>query len=730
MPELSKIHHCFETIAAQHPNQSAVVDASGQAITYEALNQQSSALAEQLKTQFNLQPGQLVMIDMPEKSIHLIVAILATLKAECCYTIMNAELPDSVILSMRKRAAPKLILKEEYQEIMINAPQMLDTQPNQYDPNTAYIIFTSGTTGQPKGVPISHANLIPTFNSWRDVFNLEPGLNHLQMANSFFDVFQGDWIRALCSGGTLHLYPNDELLDASQLHKHIIERNIDIAEFVPAILRRLVSHLEANHPGEKLPLRTLLFGSDACSIEDVRKIAGACKEQADILNTYGLTEATIDSTYLRITPEVLNQIEQLHGPHAIVPPGQPFPHVEIAVIHPETGVPSAPNERGELVIGGAGVSSGYIGDPALNEARFITINDAPWYKTGDQAFIDSEGSLYLCGRNENQVKIMGKRIELMPIENALASHPEIESALVKQDNTELHAYLVLRTDTSDLMAEDIQAHLESQLPDYYIPARFFQIAAMPLTHNGKVNRNEDPLLQPGQAREIQALASSPLAPIVSEVKAIWRKYIKYPLLNHYDSFSELGGNSLRYVEMIEAINKAFNIALKPSGRNQCTVLSLAKEISAAPKQPAATEQQKSVLTCLPQRSEKSRTSSQHRAFSTRPNHITTAGVIAQSLSAAFAPLSQQTHHEKKSLRPEPRMPSLVDRMSAPSAKFSFSAQSRRFSPSMPISTRGAPMPPRFFRSARHNKLAAAGLAAFVLASGCSSHTMNGSRPRL
>jgi amino acid adenylation domain-containing protein len=727
MPELSKIHHYFEAIATQHPNKSAVVDFSGQAITYEALNQQSSALAEQLKTQFNLQPGQLVMIDMPEKSIHLIVSILATLKAECCYTIINTELPDSVVLSMRKRAAPKLILKEEYQEIMINAPQMLDTQPNQYDPNTAYIIFTSGTTGQPKGVPISHANLIPTFNSWREVFNLEPGLNHLQMANSFFDVFQGDWVRALCSGGTLHLYPNKKLLDASELHTHIIDRNIDIAEFVPAILKRLVSYLEGNHPGEKLPLRTLLFGSDICSIEDVRKMAAACPEETDILNTYGLTEATIDSTYLRITPEVLNQIERLHGAHAIVPPGQPFPHVELAVIHPETGAPSSPNETGELVIGGAGVSSGYIGDPTLNEARFITINGALWYKTGDQAFIDSEGSLYLCGRNENQVKIMGKRIELMPIENALASHPAIESALVKQNGTELHAYLVFRTGTTDVMAEDIQAHLGSQLPDDSVPARFFQITAMPLTHNGKVNRNEDPLLQPEQAREIQALASSPLAPIVSDVKAIWIPYLKHIPLNHYDSFAALGGSSLRYVEMINDINEEFNINLKLSDITLCTVMSLAKEISAALKQPAATQQPKNFPTCLPQQSKPPGISSQHRAFSTRSNHITTAGIIAQSLSVAFAPLPQQTHHEKKSLRPGPRMPSSVDRiMPAPSAKFPFSAQSSRLSPSMPLSTRW-PMRPHFFRPARG---LATGVAAFVLASACSSHTMNRSRLRL
>src|SRR5262249_2159947 len=289
--------------------------------------------------------------------------------------------------------------------------------------NLAYIVYTSGSTGAPKGVMVQHAGLANAYRAWESAYGLRSGPSrHLQMAGFGFDVFTGDWVRSLCSGGALVSWPREALVDPEALLDLIVRERIDVAEFVPAVAESLAGFLEER--GRSLDAMGLaIVGSDVWNAgqhERLRRLAVGAR----VINSYGLTETTIDSTYFE---------GDLSGvpTDRTAPIGRPMAGTRIYVLdaslHPApVGVP------GELYIGGLGVARGYRNGPALTAERFVpdpfSAPGSRMYHTGDRARWRPDGTLEFLGRADDQVKIRGFRVEPGEIEAALSAHPEGEQA--------------------------------------------------------------------------------------------------------------------------------------------------------------------------------------------------------------------------------------------------------------------------------------------------------------
>jgi amino acid adenylation domain-containing protein len=290
----------------------------------------------------------------------------------------------------------------------------------------AYVLYTSGSTGRPKGVMVTHGNLLNAYYGWESAYRLTDEVRtHLQMASFGFDVFAGDLVRALCSGGTLVLCRKEILLDAAELTELIRRERVDAAEFVPLVLRNLVQYLQEK--GQTLDtMRLVIAGSDAWYAADHRAAQRAFGPGTRLINSYGLTETTIDSTWFE--GDVGKSADR-----AQVPIGRPFPNVRVYVLD-SAGQPAPPGVTGELVIGGDGVARGYV-NPEQDADRFVpdAFVDQPGarlYRTGDRARWRADGQLEFLGRVDEQVKIRGYRVEPGEVEQLLREHPAVARAAV------------------------------------------------------------------------------------------------------------------------------------------------------------------------------------------------------------------------------------------------------------------------------------------------------------
>ncbi len=306
--------------------------------------------------------------------------------------------------------------------------------------NLAYVIYTSGSTGQSKGVMIEHQSLVNTYLGWEQIYQLRSKAScHLQMASFAFDVFSGDVVRALCSGGKLVLCPKEVLLSPEQLYALMLQEKVDCAEFVPVVLRHLIAYLEESQ--QRLDFMQLLIcGSDSWYGGEYEKFRGLCGEKTRLINSFGLTEATIDSSYFE-SPTANLPKDQL------VPIGRPFPNTQIYIL--DSNLQPVPiGVTGELYISGKGLARGYRHRPDLTAQKFIAnpfSNQqlARLYKTGDLARYWADGNIEFLRRSDRQVKIRGFRIELGEIEAVLSQHPAVREVVVlSQEETQAFTRLI------------------------------------------------------------------------------------------------------------------------------------------------------------------------------------------------------------------------------------------------------------------------------------------------
>lgn len=584
LPFMGSVVDVFVQHAIERPHAIAVVDGERR-ITYAQLDHRSSEIAAGLVNR-GIKRGDLIGLCMARGSV-LIESILGVLKSGAAFVALDPEHPIERRVFVCKDANVALVLAEAIGSEMSELPVpvcdlhalLVNMRPDiqggqagtaQHD-DIAYVIYTSGTTGQPKGACISHRNWLSALHGWITAYELGSKVQrHFQMASFPFDVFCGDFIRALGSGGSLVICPKTMFGDAPALFDFMQREQIDCVEFVPAVFRSLAAYL--NDSGARLSfLKVLIVASDTWYRSEYaafKQLAGA---QTRLINSYGTAETTIDSTWYELTESTASG-EDLKDTAAtgLVPIGRPFSNVEIYVLDDRQQL-LPPGIPGEIYIAGWGVAGGYLNRPELTAQKFIPHPfdaGAPtlMYRTGDIGQLRADGQYELLGRRDHQVKIRGQRVELAEIETALLRHPSVHECVVilcgdDASGKRLVAYVVPAGSNGGIDAAELRAHLQRWVPVYMIPSAVVELAALPLSPNGKVDHRALPKPTAGNDDSSTAFAA-PRTLTEELLSGIWCGVLGVPRAGIHESFFALGGHSLLAFQLVAQIKKLFSVELQ------------------------------------------------------------------------------------------------------------------------------------------------------------------------
>ncbi|MEU8530895.1 amino acid adenylation domain-containing protein, partial [Streptomyces sp. NPDC048629] len=429
------------------------------------------------------------------------------------------------------------------------------TEPGQL----AYVIYTSGSTGRPKGVHVPHANVQGLFAAVdrTETFDLGPDDVWSVIHSSAFDFSVWEIWGALTHGARCVVVPTETVRQPWLLRDVLAGEGVTVLSATPELFRQLA---EADGPGRTpADLRFVVFGGDALQRVHVERWADAWGLDAPALvNMYGITETTVHVTEHRIDATDMAADPKLPVGRAL--PGWRALVLDEHLMPVPTGVP------GELYIGGAGVTRGYGGRPALTAERFVAdpfaADGSRLYRSGDRARLLPNGTLEYLGRADKQIKIRGFRIEPGEIEALLAAHPAVLSAVVTASgdgaDRRLVAYLVPADHTAGVPdAGELRAHLRRELPDYMVPAAFVELAALPLTANGKLDRAALPQPEPAHATTADFVA--PAGATAELLARIWSEVLGVDRIGADDNFFEVGGHSLLATQVVSRIREAFRV---------------------------------------------------------------------------------------------------------------------------------------------------------------------------
>nr|P0C064.2 RecName: Full=Gramicidin S synthase 2; AltName: Full=Gramicidin S synthase II; Includes: RecName: Full=ATP-dependent proline adenylase; Short=ProA; AltName: Full=Proline activase; Includes: RecName: Full=ATP-dependent valine adenylase; Short=ValA; AltName: Full=Valine activase; Includes: RecName: Full=ATP-dependent ornithine adenylase; Short=OrnA; AltName: Full=Ornithine activase; Includes: RecName: Full=ATP-dependent leucine adenylase; Short=LeuA; AltName: Full=Leucine activase [Brevibacillus b len=554
-------HELFEEQVEKTPDHIAVID-EREKLSYQELNAKANQLARVLR-QKGVQPNSMVGI-MVDRSLDMIVGMLGVLKAGGAYVPIDIDYPQERISYMMEDSGAALLLTQQKltQQIAfsgdilyLDQEEWLHEEASNLEPiarpqDIAYIIYTSGTTGKPKGVMIEHQSYVNVAMAWKDAYRLDTfPVRLLQMASFAFDVSAGDFARALLTGGQLIVCPNEVKMDPASLYAIIKKYDITIFEATPALVIPLMEYIYE----QKLDisqLQILIVGSDSCSMEDFKTLVSRFGSTIRIVNSYGVTEACIDSSYYE------QPLSSLHVT-GTVPIGKPYANMKMYIMNQYLQIQPV-GVIGELCIGGAGVARGYLNRPDLTAEKFVPNPFVPGeklYRTGDLARWMPDGNVEFLGRNDHQVKIRGIRIELGEIEAQLRKHDSIKEATViaREDHMKekyLCAYMVTE---GEVNVAELRAYLATDLPAAMIPSYFVSLEAMPLTANGKIDKRSLP--EPDGSISIGTEYVAPRTMLEGKLEEIWKDVLGLQRVGIHDDFFTIGGHSLKAMAVISQVHK-------------------------------------------------------------------------------------------------------------------------------------------------------------------------------
>ncbi|KJD40211.1 bacitracin synthetase [Paenibacillus polymyxa] len=575
-------HQLFEEQAKRTPETAAVVYENDR-LTYAELNERANRLAATLRTS-GIGRETIVGI-LAERSVDLLVAVLAVWKAGGAYVPLDPDYPAERVRFMLEDSGAKVLLTQtllreraeawldeeelglaavlylddeaSYSEERANAPLEADDHLHECRPeDLAYVIYTSGTTGKPKGVMIEHRSLVNTAAGYRREYRLNQfPVRLLQLASFSFDVFVGDIARTLYNGGTMVIVPKDDRIDPSRLHYWISQQQVTIFESTPALIVPFLEYVH-EHQLDMSGMELLITSSDSCSVADYRTLQERFGSLFRIINAYGVTEAAIDSSFY---DEELAKLPQTGN----VPIGKAWLNAKFYIVDAHLN-PVPVGVLGELVIGGVGVARGYLNRPELTEEKFV---DSPFaagerlYRTGDLARWMEDGNVDFIGRIDNQAKIRGYRIETGEIESQLLRVEGVREAvvLVRSDANGQKALCAYYTTDGELTVADLKRAISSELPGYMIPSYFVELERLPLTSNGKIDRKALPAPEGGASAGREYVA--PRTELEAKLVAIWQDVLGPVTIGVTDNFFDLGGHSLRATTLVSKVHKELSVDL-------------------------------------------------------------------------------------------------------------------------------------------------------------------------
>ncbi|MEV0633509.1 amino acid adenylation domain-containing protein [Streptomyces sp. NPDC050619] len=530
--------------AARTPDAPAVV-CGDTTLTHADLHTRADRLAHRL-TASGAAPGGIVAVALP-RSVDFVVAILAVLKAGCAYLPVDPELPTARVDDMLAEARPVCVLTEDGM-LAWDSDQGAASGPRPEHP--AYVIHTSGSTGRPKGVVVSHAAIDNRLRWMQDAYPLRPGDRVLHKTPAGFDVSVWELFWPLREGAVLVVAGPDEHRDPAQLARTIREQYVTIAHFVPSVLDLFLTEPEA---AGCTGLRRVFASGEALPAETARRFHATLPE-VSLVNLYGPTEAAVDVTHHPCRP----------GDDGPVPIGLPVANTRTYVL--DTCLrPCPPGVPGELYLAGAQLADGYLHRPALTASRFVADPYGPpgarMYRTGDIVRQRRDGVLYYLGRDDQQVKFHGRRLELGEIESLLRADDTVGTCCavlrVADDGEQRLIAYVTPAQGKQLPPDpdELRRRLAQRLPEAAVPGAVVVLDRLPLTPNGKLDRAALPLPAP----PIRA-AGTDSAPRTPQEKAVARAFadvLGLPSLDRDSDFFASGGHSLLAVRLARRLRQEF-----------------------------------------------------------------------------------------------------------------------------------------------------------------------------
>jgi amino acid adenylation domain-containing protein len=564
------VHELFHAAAQKKPHTTAV-RCGNQELTYGELEQRAAGLAHVLQT-MGVGPNVPVALCL-DRSVEMVVGILAVLKAGGAYVPLDATNPRQRLELILDDCRPNVLLTQQNSvgaEMSAKVPTMfvdaalpetrdglgVDSARHAGPEDLAYILYTSGSTGVPKGVQVTHGNLAYSTHARLSYYKDSPE-KFLLLSSYAFDSSVAGIFHTLTTGGTLIIPPAEFRWEMEQLTSLIFENKITHTLTFPSLYSEILDG--AGGGADRLAsLRTVIVAGEACPRQLVN-LHYEILPQASLFNEYGPTEATVWSTVFECEPGV---------GEGSVPIGRPIANVSVHVLDRRlqpvpSGVP------GELYIGGEGVARGYLNQKVLTEKSFVrdcfsSNSGGKLYRTGDLARYLPSGDLEFLGRCDLQVKIRGLRVELDEIETVLSQYPAVrEVAVVPRSqpsgDATLAAFLVAHSEESSSTSE-LRAFLRARLPGYMVPSTFQFLDTLPRTSNGKIDRQKLAAMEI-VAQEPAAGSSGPRNDVERRLLAIWKDVLKTASDDVTQDFFELGGHSLLAAKLLVRIEKEFRTTL-------------------------------------------------------------------------------------------------------------------------------------------------------------------------
>ena len=555
------MHRLFESACTRFPDADAVVF-EGERLSYSELNMRANRIAHYLIARHDAGPDLRIGL-CATRSLHLVVGLLAILKSGAAYVPIEPDMPaariahiiddGAIAVTLTCGSGDAVLADSSTDRLRIDCDEMFGEFPSR-NPETdvhaghaMYVMYTSGSTGLPKGVVIEH---LAAVNFWEAMCaSTHGGLpehSRITLNTSFgFDVSLFALLQLL-SGHCLYVVPQEIRADGLRLMEYLQQNSIAVLECTPTQFNSLLAAGFLDSP-ECQPARVLFCG-EAISPGVWDRIKAS--KTTEYYNLYGPTECTIASTLCRITPESA-------GPHI----GEAILNTSIYILD-ANGKMVPPGAVGEIHIGGAGMARGYLNRPELTAERFLPdpfsrIANARMYKTGDLGRWLPDGNLEFRGRNDFQIKLRGYRIELGEIESRLVACDGVEEAVVvMREDTPGEKYMVaymIAQSGATLSATSLREQLQRVLPEYMLPTAFVTLDAFPLTPSGKLDRGALPASEyadlPIRAYE------APIGSIESAIVDVWQTLLSVERVGRHDNFFDLGGHSLRSVAMVERLRQ-------------------------------------------------------------------------------------------------------------------------------------------------------------------------------